>query len=710
MSLPLVGANILIDGTSIGSSTDEFGYFQFDNLYTGTYSITTSYIGYESQTILNIDVQRDQPTEINVYLEQVANKLDEVIVSSQNNYSKSIGNIKLYSSEDFDRSSSPSVGEFLEETPGVEIISTGGVGSSKKISIRGSETNQVLVMLDGIPLNNQFGGDADLSKIPINIVESIEIYEGGSSFKFGSGAIGGAVNVITKKNFKSEYKINIAGGSYGLLNVEPSISGNIKNFSYFLSYNLIQSNGNYPYNYENTSGEDAESTRINADIKSQNIFTRINYKMDNYLFSVNAQKLESDRGLPGKTNALTPYTRSKNSSTFYGSTIKAIFDNVVIDVSGSYSQNETKNSNFYSEDVPIEYKRYPQYHYKYESDITIFNTTLYYKPTEWLNVTSGYNGKRLFYNDENYLFTNISSINNAKDISNGVFLHQEYKVELPKPFNRFSVSPIIRYDEIRMSNDEINRYENQWSPSLSLFVSMGEKYKLYLKSSISRSFRVPTFTDLFYQDVRIEGKPDLLPEESFNKEVSVGWEIPTGMSSQNKHGKFKGEITFYQYRIDNMIVWKLGSFEVFRPFNNDAEITGQEYSLFYQLPKQDLIFNVSYTYLQPLDKNNQETTYNKIIPYRPQHSFKSSIQFSHKEFTGIINYRIVGKRFVTVANTVQLSPYNVMDLTMLQNISIGKLEATFKFSINNLTNEFYEIINNYPIPGREYRLGITFTY
>jgi outer membrane cobalamin receptor len=318
----------------------------------------------------------------------------------------------------------------------------------------------------------------------------------------------------------------------------------------------------------------------------------------------------------------------------------------------------------------------------------------------WLYITTGYTGKWLQYNDENFIPTLKSPINSATDVSHGLFLRQEYKTQLPKPFNKVSISPSIRYDEMKMNSGNLNRFEHQWSPSLSAYVSMGEKYRVYLKSSISRSFRVPTFSDLFYQDVRVEGKPDLLPEKSLSKEIGLGWEV-------NKWGKLRCEINLYNYSIDNMIVWKLGSFEVFRPFNNDADITGQDYSLFYQLPNENLSLQFSYTHLQPLDKNNHQTTHNKIIPYRPQHSFKSNIQFGYKEFLGKINYRVVGKRFVTVANTIELPTYQVVDLSLLQSVKIGQLKTVVKLSINNLTNKLYEIIRGYPIPGREFRIGIT---
>ncbi len=700
-NVPLVGANVLIEGSGIGTSTNENGYFHFDNLLNGSYSVTVSFIGYKSKTEADIIVNGDQPKEVYFYLTKAENKLDEIVITSKNN--SGLSNVKILGSEKIDKSNSQSVAEILKQVSGLEIESTGGIGSAKRISIRGSNTNQVLVLLDGIPLNNQSSANADLSKIPTNIVEKIEIYEGGSSSKFGSGAIGGAINIITKRNFKNEYKLNLSGGTYGYFNVEPGISGNYKNLSFYLSYNSLQSKNNYNYNTLNTTGKQIIEQRINADIKTRNFFSRLNYKYNNYFVSLNAQQFISNRGIPGKTKALTAYARSKNNSVILSTNAKATFDNLIVELNGSYSNNITNNTNMYPDNAPLKYRRYSRYDYQYRSNVEILNTTIYYTPFKWMNIIAGYNGKLLNYSDKNFLPSLNPSASKAKDISNGLFVHQEYKIKLPEPFNKITFLPSVRYDEMRISSRKLKRFEHQWSPSLSLYLSAGKKYQVFFKSSISRSFRIPTFSDLFYQDVRIEGKPDLLPEKSLNKEIGLGWQF-------NNFGELKAEATYYNYTIEDMIVWKLGSFEVFRPFNNDAEITGQNYSLNYKFPNKNLSFTAGYTYLQPLDKNNHQTTHNKIIPYRPQHSFKSSIQFGYKNFTSKIDYRFVSKRYVTIANTVSLPSYQVIDLTLLQKIDFDKLKTTLIFSVNNLANEHYEIIRGYPIPGREFRIGIKLNY
>jgi len=697
---PLLGANIVVDGTGLGTASDGNGYFGFENLFTGNYSLIVSYVGYKTKRIDNISVMIDQPAEINIYLVPNSSVLNDVVITGNIN-SKFSANVKVLSQKDIEKQNSNSVGELLQLIPGIEIIKTGTAGSSQKVSIRGSNTNQVIVMLDGVPLNNQFGGSADLSKIPTNVIEKIEIYQGGSSSRFGSGAIGGAINIITKRNFKNEYKIDLTVGSYNYYNVVPTISGGYGNLSYIVSYNYVNSAGNYPYNYINTYGNETKANRINADIVSKNIYARINYNKNNFSFSINGQHLNAERGLPGPASALSVYARSKNKSQIAGLNIKGTFNNFVLDINGGYSENVTENINFFPENN-LNQNLYYQYHYKYQTDIANINTSFYYTYNNFLFITGGYSGKFLYYNDKDLLH-DFSVINNATDFSNGFFFHPKLNILLPEPFNNLALIPALRYDEMRLLSKNSEHYENQWSPSFALYLSAGKKNKIYFNSSIAKSFRVPTFSDLFYQDVRIKGKADLLPEKSLNKEIGIGWEI-------NFYGKFSGKINYYAYTIEDMIVWKLGSFEIFRPFNEDAEITGQEYSLKYKFSEINLELGTTYTHLKPLNKNKDKTTFNKIIPYKPQHSVKSNLHYGYKNFSVNISHRFISTRFVTVANTVELPYYNLFDLTMLQTINAYNVKTVIKFSIMNITNENYEIIRDYPVPGRELKIGLTLTY
>ncbi len=702
-NFPLVGANIIIVGTGTGTFTDENGYFQFENLLTGTYSLTASFIGYKSKTLNNISVNKDQPSKADFYLNLKNYRLDEVVVTSTGEPDSFIGSVQLISKEDIQKNNSQSVGELLQHVPGLEIQSTGGIGSSKKISIRGAETNQVLVLIDGVKLNNQLSGTVDLSQIPTNIIERIEIYKGGSSHHFGNGAIGGAINIITKNHFSNKIKLNAGIGSFGFWKVEPTISGNYKNLSYYLSYNKIKSRGNYSFTYKNSSSKITNDIRMNSDIQSDNFFARVNYRFGKNTISANGQLFNSNRGIPGGLFSLTPYARSIISNNTFGTNYSGTFNNINIKANIVYSQSNSSYSNLFPKTAKPKFKRIPNYHYQYEVKNLVSNLTVIYIPENWYKITTGYSITNLNYKDENFRPTLKSPITKANDFSQGLFFHQEVKKFFDWNKALVVFTPVIRYDIIKLNNKESIRSEDKWSPGIGLYFSIGEKNKLSVKSSYSKSFRMPTFADLFYQDVRVEGKPELLPETGTNYEITFN-------GTTNFYGILSGEITLFKNIIDNLIVWKLGSFEVFRPFNTNAEISGKQFNFGYTLPNKLISFNFFQTILTPLNKSNNKTTFNKIIPYKPIYSTKIKIEFNYKNLHLNLFYRSVGKRYVTEANTVEMPPYKVFDGTLSWQVNFSDIQFLMKLSSTNITNENYQIIRNYPLPMREWRFGITISY
>jgi outer membrane cobalamin receptor len=176
------------------------------------------------------------------------------------------------------------------------------------------------------------------------------------------------------------------------------------------------------------------------------------------------------------------------------------------------------------------------------------------------------------------------------------------------------------------------------------------------------------------------------------------------------YGKLSTGITFFKNTIDNLIVWKLGSFEVFRPFNTDAEISGKQLEFEYSLLDNFLTFGIFHTSLTPLNKNKNITTYNKIIPYKPLNSTKVKIGVIYSNLRFNLFYRAVGKRYVTEANTIEMPPYNLVDANLSWQTQLYKLTFLWKLSVTNITNENYQIIRNYPLPLREWRLGFTISY
>ena len=152
--------------------------------------------------------------------------LDEIVVIASKYPERlldSVASVEVITEEEIEAAQAENLADILSAVSGLEINDYGNAGGLKAISIRGSSPEQVLVMLDGRPMNNPQTGKIDLGQIPANIIEKIEIYRGPASAIYGANALGGVVNIITKKG-KGDSKgaVNVNVGTYGAQDCEAS--------------------------------------------------------------------------------------------------------------------------------------------------------------------------------------------------------------------------------------------------------------------------------------------------------------------------------------------------------------------------------------------------------------------------------------------------------------------------------------------------------
>ena len=698
--LPLSRANIVVAGSAVGATTDSHGAFYIENMLAGIYSVSARYMGYETQLISDVKVSMDQPGFLSFKLKPTIINLPAIEIS-ESRYEKlepvSVNTITL---DDIKGSHAEDVGDLLTRVNGIEVMDTGGTGSRKTISIRGSQSNQVLVLLNGVPLNDVRGGDVDLSLVPVNMIKEIKVYKGGQSPQFGSGAIGGVIDIITIKDVENEAQITSSYGSFKLFKLETFLSGRLDKLNYFVSYNQVQSDGDFNYSYQTPDDRIQNEKRKNSDHLSHNYYAKIDYKWEHHQVGAEAQRMDSDRGLPGKINYWTAHARTSMEQEIYG--LNYSFNQAPwrIEAFVRSSHTKTKDSNLWPDDAGLRDRRYPRYHYENNVGIVTAQSHIHFAPMERWFLKVGYQFRSLDYDDKNLLNEKSVPIGEAKDVSHGIYVQQEWNYFLPSLSTHFIVTPVIRYDDIDMNNKVLERTEQQWSPGIGGLLSTGKKNRFYIKSNISRSFRVPTFADLFYQDFRMQGKPDLLPEKSFNREFGIGCQLDTW-------GKLNGEVTTFTNTIDDLIVWRLGSFETFSPYNTDAEINGTEYSFAYIMPDDLIELNVGYSHINALNKSSRLTVHDKFIPYRPEFSLKSNFILNYKQWFCKVFYQWVGKRYVTESNTIEMPSYHVWDLTVSRAQHIGSFDVLLKAAVFNLANKEYQIIEDMPLPPREWRIGFS---
>ncbi|MBN1542121.1 TonB-dependent receptor [candidate division KSB1 bacterium] len=197
---PLPGANIQILGTLRGASADPDGRFEIDRIPPGIYTVRVSMIGFRAHSVENIRVQPQRSTELTAELQQTAIQFDPIVVlagKTQQRLDQASVSISVVSSSEIERRNPMDLQQALESAPGVHFV-------GNQINIRGSTGytfgagNKVLLLLDGVPVHASDTGEFNWDMLPPLDVEQIEVLKGAGSTLWGSSALGGVVNVITK--------------------------------------------------------------------------------------------------------------------------------------------------------------------------------------------------------------------------------------------------------------------------------------------------------------------------------------------------------------------------------------------------------------------------------------------------------------------------------------------------------------------------------
>lgn len=164
-----------------------------------------------------------------------------------------------------------SVADVLEATAGVQIQSTGELGSYTTLSVRGATGQQSLVFVDGILLTGAGGGSVDLGQIPLNQVESIEVYRTAAPPQFSQDAMGGVINIVTRKDGTGDARtqLGVKIGSFGLLEAEGAHGWTLAGTRFNLRASALAAENDFPFLYDagtpDVPEDDEEQRRNNAD-------------------------------------------------------------------------------------------------------------------------------------------------------------------------------------------------------------------------------------------------------------------------------------------------------------------------------------------------------------------------------------------------------------------------------------------------------------
>jgi len=310
---PLEFVNVGIEGTLFGNSTDSEGNFQIRDIPTGPYKVVVSSVGYKTKkksvSVQNADI------DLIFELTELTNSLDEIVISgTMKEVSKleSAVPIEVYSEMFFKANPTPSVFESLQNVNGVRPQLNCNVCNTGDIHINGLEGPYTMVLIDGMPIVSGLSTVYGLTGIPQSLLERMEVVKGPASTLYGSEAVGGLINIITKEpSSAASTAIDIFGTTWGELNTDIGTKFNIGSkmssllgINYFNYQNPIDKNGD---NFTDLTLQDRLS-----------VFNKLDFRRKkNRVFSVAGRYVYEDRW-GGEMNWSPEYRGGEN---VYGESI-----------------------------------------------------------------------------------------------------------------------------------------------------------------------------------------------------------------------------------------------------------------------------------------------------------------------------------------------------------------------------------------------------
>jgi len=561
--------------------------------------------------------------------------------------------VTVITANEIQKSGATTAAEVIERTAGSDVKNYGSTGSLSTINLRGANAEQVLVLLDGRRLNSASAGGFDMADlaVPLEQIDRIEIVRGPSSALYGADAVGGVVNIITKKPSGAATTATGEAGSHG-----------------FESYTLSNSNKLDKIYYTLSVGKEKyDGFRANSDLDQWTAGAKLGYDLSrDSSLEFTTDYLAKEIGVPGSLDFPSPLARQWDRTIGSSLTYRTKFSKE-LDLRLNAYQNRERIT--YLDPDPI---------FPVDSKHTSTSTGAEAQ-TNWLA-----NSKNL--------------------VTFGVDARQDHVNSTDAGEHTASLWAVYLQDEISLGeslivviggrNDKHSVYGDKFSPKASaryLFSSTGT----IVRASAGQAFRAPTLNELFWTfDGFEQGNPNLKPETS--KEYEAGIEQPFGKGNSVK-------FTYFERKVDDLIQWLPNSSFIYSPINiGKARITGSETEV-KLVPFEPLTWAVNYTYLRAVDEGTGLYVYNV-----PAEQLKSYLNLTLPTKT---NLYIEGRYVKNYSQPALPNPslhYTVVDAKILQPVKLGeKMACDVFFGVKNLFNRQYQVIAGYPAAPEEVYGGVS---
>ena len=637
----------------------------------------------------------------------------EIVVVSKPAMREVVPSQKL-NGEMLEKLNTHSVADALRYFSGIQLKDYGGVGGIKTVNIRSMGTHHLGISYDGIQLGNAQNGQIDLGQFSLDNVEEITLYNGQKSAIFQPASDfghAGAIYIRTKepdfeKDEQTHLKLKAQYGSSDMFRFstlwEQKLSETV---SSSVSAGFLTASGKYKFRYERRypNGEtawDTTAVRQNGDIHAERIEANLFGRLYQGSWQVKGYLYNSARGIPGAivNNVWRRGERQQDLNTFVQAAYdKSIGDGFSTRWLAKYAYYNTHYVNKDTTQLPVD-NRYKQ------QEIYLSTANVLELLPNW-SASLSYDFKWNKLNADTYNFAFPTRISNLVSLATAVdYKHLKAQGSILATFINDRT-----HRRGEFAGMDTNNSLTKLTPAFFVNIYPFKGTFFSLRAYMKKSFRMPTFNDLYYTD---HGNANLVPESALQYDAGFA------LNKHFEHGFVRhAEMHFDAYY--NTVHDKIVAYPKGQQFRWTMLNLGKVHIKGIDVEAEadcsvgcgvTATFRAQYTYQDARDVTDPgDSFYEHQIPYIPWHSGSAILGLNYKDWDLNYSFIYAGERYDEQENILynHMEPWYTSDLSLRYQFKVHSSKFIVQADINNVLDQDYEVIVNYPMPGRNYALTLS---
>ena len=635
--------------------------------------------------------------------------IEDVVVTAERSRTANVFStipVQSFSGDDIRLMGLQNLADAVKKFAGTSVKDYGGIGGMKTVSVRNLGAQHTAVSYDGIVVSNTQAGQIDIGRFSLDNVSLLSMAVGQSSDMlqsarhYASAAVMGISTAQPLPADKSSLlRIGLSGGSWGQINPKVRLWQRLSGSSVLsINADYMRADGTYPYTLVNGL-ESTRERRENSGISQWHVEGNVNTSFsDSSRLDVKAYYYRSSRGLPG---SVILYNNESNEHLWD----ENLFAQAIYNKRWNEQWQWVARAKY-----THSWNKYEDYNIKYTNgrkeelnsqDEYYASATINWQPLRWLSMSlaedAAFNKLRTTVNGSpNPLrFTSLTAL--AAKLRIGRLTAEGNMVMT------YATESLTESEKYSLKTPDDRKH---LSPSLSLSWRILPEEALYIRALYKSTFRMPTFNDLYYLQI---GNTSLRPEKAHEYGIGITWNSRrTGclkyiaLTADGYHNNVTDKIVAFP----STYIWKMVNFGKVEIWGVDATVA-TEVDI---ARKTCAVLSASLSFQDAQDKTLGSATYGSQLPYTAKVSGGISLILNTSWLTVGYSATGQGKRYSMAQNIreYQLPAYMEHSVSISRRFDLGNSSnINLQLSVNNITDEQYEIIKYYPMPGRSLTASAT---